>query len=87
MKIKDGFVLREVSGNHIVVAVGEGTKVFNGMIQLNETSAFLWKMLQSDVAEQDLVNGLVAEYNVEKSIAESDVKEFIDSLKEANLLR
>ncbi len=87
MKIKDGFVLREVSGNHIVVAVGEGTKIFNGMIQLNETSAFLWKTLQEDVSEQDLVNGLVAEYKVEKSVAESDVKEFIESLKEANLLK
>ncbi len=87
MKIKDGFVLREVSGNHIVVAVGEGTKIFNGMIQLNETSAFLWKMLQEDVTQQDLVNGLVAEYKVEKSVAESDVLEFIESLKEANLLK
>ena len=87
MKIKDGFVLREVSGNHIVVAVGEGTKIFNGMIQLNETSAFLWKMLQEDVTQQDLVNGLVAEYKVEKSVAEIDVLEFIESLKEANLLK
>ena len=87
MKIKDGFVLREVSGNHIVVAVGEGTKIFNGMIQLNETSAFLWKMLQEDVTQQDLVNGLVAEYKVEKSVAESDVLEFIESLKEANLIK
>ena len=87
MKIKDGFVLREVSGNHIVVAVGEGTKIFNGMIQLNETSAFLWKMLQEDVTQQDLVNGLIAEYKVEKSVAEIDVLEFIESLKEANLLK
>ena len=42
MKIKEGFILREVAGNYIVVAVGSAVKQFNGVITLNETGAFLW---------------------------------------------
>ena len=86
MKIKEGFVLREVSGNFIVVAVGEGIKTFNGMIQLNETSAFLWKMLEKGAEENQLVDAMLNEYAVSREIAEKDVKEFIESLREANLI-
>lgn len=86
MKIKDGFVLREVGDNFIVVAVGEGIKTFNGMIQLNDTGALLWKLLEKGANEQELVTAMLKEYNVTKEVAESDVKEFIESLKEANLL-
>ena len=45
MKIKNGFILRNVSDAYVVVAVGEAAKDFNGMITLNETGAFLWKTL------------------------------------------
>lgn len=86
MKIKDGFVLREVGDNFIVVAVGEGIKTFNGMIQLNDTGALLWKLLEKGANEQELVTAMLKEYNVTKEVAESDVKEFIESLKEANLI-
>ena len=42
MKIKNGFVLRVVGGESVVVPVGEMSKKFHGMINLNETGAFLW---------------------------------------------
>ena len=86
MKIKQGFILREVSGNYIVVAVGEGTKTFNGMIQLNDTGAFLWKLLEKGATQEQMIEQMASEYAVEKQVAEQDVKEFIESLKEANLL-
>ena len=87
MKIKEGFVLREVAGNYIVVAVGSGVKTFNGMIQLNDTGALLWKQLEQGAEKDQLVDAMMKEYNVEKSVAECDVEEFIESLKEANLLK
>ena len=42
MKIKKGFVVRKVGNEHVVVPVGELSKTFHGMINLNETGAFLW---------------------------------------------
>ena len=87
MKTREGFVLREVGGNHVVVAVGDAVKIFNGMIQLNETGAFLWKKLSVGTEIDELVEQTTKEFNVEKDVAERDVKEFVESLKEANLIK
>jgi hypothetical protein len=88
MKIKEGFILREVAGNYIVVAVGEAVKNFNGVINLNESGAFLWKILSQGVEnESQLVDALLGEYDVEKEIAERDVNSFIARLKEAGLIK
>lgn len=43
MKIKDGFMLRKVGGQYVVVAFGEASRSFNGIIRLNETGKFLWE--------------------------------------------
>lgn len=87
MKIKEGFVLREVAGNFIVVAIGESVKQFNGVINLNETGAFLWKALEKGATEEQLVDTLLAEYEVEKEIAEKDVKAFVEKLTQAKLIK
>ena len=86
MKIKEGFVLREVAGNFIVVAVGSAVKEFNGIINLNETGAFLWKIVEKGCEREDLINALLGEYEVEKETAEKDIDEFIGKLKEAKLI-
>ncbi len=86
MKIKNGFILREVAGSFVVVAVGDAVKQFNGVINLNETGAFLWKNLQSGKDQTELVKALLAEYDVEESLAESDVEDFVSKLKKAGLV-
>ena len=55
MKIKDGFLLRKVGGQNVVVALGEASRDFNGMIRLNDTGVFLWQQLQQDVTEEQLL--------------------------------
>ncbi len=87
MKIKDGYLLREVAGSFIVVAVGEAIKEFNGIVNLNSTAAFLWKELSTDKSEEQLVSALLSEYDVERSKAEEDVKKFISKLTEAKLIK
>lgn len=86
MKIKDGFILREVAGSFIVVAVGEAVKNFHGIINLNETGAFLWKILESGASKEDLIKALLAEYDVDEKTAVSDVNGFIEKLQEAKLV-
>lgn len=87
MKIKSGFILREVAGNSIVISVGERVKEFNGVINLNETGVVLWKTLEKGATEEELVNALLSEYDVSKEVAEADVKTFISKLQEAKLLK
>ncbi len=86
MKIKDGFVLRNICDEFIVVAVGRQTLDFKGLIKLNESGAFLWEQLKNDVTEDELLKALTAEYAVEEAVAREDVAAFLKSLKEADLL-
>ena len=86
MKIKKGYILREVAGNYIVVAVGEAVKNFNGIINLNETGAFLWKLMaEKDISEEELVEALLAEYEVSREMAAADVHRLVESMREAQL--
>lgn len=87
MKIKDGFILREVAGSYLVVAVGDAVKNFQGIINLNETGAFLWKNAEKELDKDKMVEALLSEYDVEKDVAEKDVEAFISKLKEMNLVK
>ena len=87
MKIKEGFILREVAGNYIVVAVGSAVKTFNGVINLNKTGAFLWEILQKGTEKEDLVKALLEAYEVDEQTARNDVDMFIDRLQQANLIK
>ena len=86
MKIKEGFVLRQIGGNHIVVPIGSQTIDFRCIITLNETGAFLWQQLQQERTAEDLVAALLAEYEVGEDVARADVDKGIVSLTESELL-
>ena len=87
MKIKSGLILREVAENYIVVAVGEAVKEFNGLINLNSTGAFLWKILEKGAEEEDLVKALLEEYEIDEETAKNDVSLFVKKIKEAKLVK
>jgi len=85
MKIKSDYIMREVAGNHVVVPTGKAALDFSGVMTLNETGAFLWNLLVEDRTEAELLSALLAEYDVEKAIAELDISQFISRLKAADL--
>lgn len=85
MKIKEGFVLRNICGDYVVIAVGKQTLDFQGIIKLNETGAFLWEKLQQDCTAEELLEAMQAEYAVDEATAREDIRAFIDSLQAAEL--
>lgn len=82
MKIKSNFVVCKLGEEDIAVSVGEQSEAFHGMIKLNETGAFLWKLFQTEHSEQDAVDALCAEYEVEEEIARRDVQKFIKLIED-----
>lgn len=80
MKIKKGFVVREVGGETVVVPVGAMSKSFHGMINLNETGAFLWSFFQTEHSVEEGVKALLGEYDVDAEIAKLDVEKFVATL-------
>ncbi len=86
MKLKDGFMLKKILDDYIVVPTGDNIVDFAVAVSLNETGAFLWKQLQQEKSEDELVSALADEYNVEPDELRADVEEFICLLNENNFL-
>lgn len=86
MKIKEGFLLRQVGSHYVIVPVGVQSVDFRCIITLNEVGAFLWQKLATECTVADLVEALLAEYDVTAEIATADVERFVASLRAKNLL-
>ena len=82
MKIKSGFVVRQVGDDFVVVPVGEMCKQFHGMINVNETGAMLWKFFSAEHTLEEAVDMLLGEFNVEREIAQADVEKFMRLIQE-----
>jgi hypothetical protein len=87
MKIKSGFMLRELAGEWVVVPLGERVVEFNGIITISESGALLWKQMeQMDVTEDEMVKVMLTEYEIDKETARNDIREFINIIKEKKLV-
>ncbi|MBQ8682935.1 MAG: PqqD family protein [Clostridia bacterium] len=86
MKIKSGFVLRQVGEQYAVVPVGVQTVDFRCVITLNETGGFLWQQLQEETTPEAVAQALLAEYEVSPETAAADVATFVERLRENRLL-
>lgn len=87
MKIKKGFVLREMCGEQIVSAEGIDNFDFNKVISLNNSAAYLWKAVEDkDFDEQTLSALLQEKYDVDPATATRDAAALCHSWQEAGLL-
>ena len=86
MKIKSGFVVRPVAGQHMVVALGEASKSFNGIIKLNESARLIWDMLAVGAEREEIVDRMAEEFDVDRAVLARDCDAFIHSLEENGIL-
>ncbi len=87
MKIKAGFIVREVAGTFLAIATGELSKVYHGSLTLNSSAKFLFDNMQEDTTKEELVKKLVEYYDdLDEATAASAVEGFVKKLEEANLL-
>ncbi len=86
MKIKSGFMTRKIGDKIVGIAVGERSKEFNGMINLNETGQFIWKCLENDTTISEVVDKVVKEYDIDNTTANNAVLAFVDELKKHNFI-
>lgn len=86
MKIKGDFVLRKIADSVVVVPVGATAVDFGSMLNLNETGAFLFELLQKGATKEELLASMLNEYDVTSEKAEADIDKFIKKLKDADIL-
>lgn len=78
MKIKEGFVLREVMGNNVIIAVGNASRDFRGMVQLNASAAEIWKYIAQGYTKESIVDAMAQKYDADKDVIAADVERSID---------
>lgn len=86
MRVEKEFVLREIAGDYIIIPTGKTVLEFNGLITVNEVGVSIWKLLQEEVTFEDVVQGILSEYEVEESVAREDIQEFLDKLIAGGIL-
>ena len=86
MIIKKELIEREIAGDTILVPVGKTVLDSNGLFALNELGAFIWHQLPNVESEAQIVDAVLAEYDVSAEEAAKDVAEFMNKLKEMNIV-
>ena len=86
MKIKEGFVLRDVVDEHIVMPAGENINRFDGALVLNDVSAFIWNALKAPIAREDLLSLILGEFDVDETTASKDLDATLQSLSDFGVL-
>jgi hypothetical protein len=81
MKIKEGYILRKVMGNYMIVAVGKASKDFKKMVRLNESAAKIWELVGDGKSESEIVDALFELYEVDHASLEEDVKKTLAALQ------
>ena len=79
-------ILREIAGENILVPVGQTALKVHGMISLSESGLLLWKKLQDECTEEDLVDAILGEYIVDRETAADDVRVFVGQMREVGVL-
>ena len=86
MKIKDGFVLREMCGENIVTAEGIENINFNKLISLNSSAAYLWEnLIGKDFSVEDMAALLVEQYDIDMELALKDSESLSKAWMEAGV--
>lgn len=86
MKIREGFVLRNVADEHMVMPTGENVGKFGGAVVLSDVAAFAFEQLRRPVSREDLLSLILAEYDVDAETATADLDALLAQFREMNLL-
>lgn len=86
MKVKNGFVMRTVIDEYIIMPTDKNIDQFEGAVVLNEVSALVWEKLQSDVTREELLEAILNEFEVPKETAEKDLDMLLKRFTEYDLI-
>lgn len=84
--LKGELVHREVTGEHILIPVGETALKLSGMVCVSESGMLLWERLKQGATQAELAEALLETYEVDRADAEADVEQFLAKLRELELV-
>lgn len=86
MKIREGFVLRNVVDEYIVMPTGENIAQFAGSVVLNDVSAFVFEQLENPMTQGDLLAAVLHAFDVDEETAKKDLDEMLEAFRKLKLI-
>lgn len=87
MKFKEGYKVRSMAGENVVIMQGTAGSDMTRIISLNDSSLLLWNKLQGKEFEvADVAAILVEEYKIDTELAQRDAAAWIEKLTECGLV-
>ncbi len=86
MKIKDGFILKDVAGSKIVIATGSARLDFNGVMTFNDVGAAVFNLLDGTRTVDEIASKIAADYGVDVTMVKTDVENLIEKMRKHNLI-
>jgi len=77
----ENFIKRKIGSGFAIVATGEATKQFNGIISVNETGSFIWDQLEAPLTMEELTAKMTEQYGVDAATATADAEKFVEVLR------
>lgn len=87
MKLKYDFIINDIAGQKVAIAVSDNVKYYSRFIKINDTGAYIMEKLKDDTTVQEIVKAIKTDFEVsaDQNI-EQMVNNFIEKLKEADVL-
>lgn len=86
MRIKEGFVLHQIGGEHMAVATGKAAKDFTGFVRNNETAGYIFELLQQETTEAAIVDAMCERYDADREVIAKDVAAIVEKIRAAGFL-
>ena len=86
MRTEKNMILREIAGEYILIPTGSLALKYTGVFAISSLGVSVWKLLEADKTYEQIITDLLEEYEVDRETLERDVREFLDTLREKDVL-
>jgi len=80
-------VTRKTGKEYVLVPIANNIADMNSVYTLNETGAFIWEQIDGKKSVRDLIEALIAEYEIDKETATRDIFSFIEDLNKYLIIK
>lgn len=86
MKIKDGFIMKDVAGSKVVLPIGDRQAEIKGIITFNDIGAEVFNMLDGTNSPEEIAQKIAKKYDASYETVEADVNKLIEKMKVQGLI-
>lgn len=86
MKARSDFILRNIAGEYMLMPTGKQIRDFQGMLLMNELSAFVWEKMQTPISREKLLTEILSVYETDEQTAAADLDTLLENLLQLGVI-